>query len=463
MGKAMINEFPVVIYGNLEQASSPVVSKARVRIFYKYENRNGSYISDEFAEKLIQTLPYTPVKGIYDGGSQDYMDHGRERTQGRIYGIVPENPNFAWEQHIDEDGVSRTYGCADVLIFSALYPEAADIIGKPQSMELYADSIDGEWVYIRGRRFFKYTEGCFLGLQILGEQVEPCFEGAAFFSLDTLKQVVDQMEEYVAKFSQGGNEQMSKINFKISDSQKFDAIWSLLNDSYTEEGEWIVTYGVCDIYDDYALCYNYEAGTYERVYYTKDDETDTVELGERVKVFVIDVTEAEFTALNALRAIHGDTYEKVDEDMAALQEMSAEFEERGTKIEELEASVATLTTEAEEVAAQFEAAKEQHKADEATISELTEEVEGLKQFKLDVEKHEKEEVLSSYAELLSEDVLAKYTDEVIASYSAADLDKELAYELKQSNPSVFSQQPQIIPTHTPVVSGIEAILTKYQK
>jgi len=49
----MINEFPVVIYGNLEQTSSPVVSKARVRIFYKYENRNGSYISDEFAEKLI--------------------------------------------------------------------------------------------------------------------------------------------------------------------------------------------------------------------------------------------------------------------------------------------------------------------------------------------------------------------------------------------------------------------------
>jgi len=92
------------------------------------------------------------------------MDHGRERTQGRIYGIVPENPNFAWEQHIDEDGVARTYACADVLIFSALYPEAADIIGKPQSMELFADSIEGDWVYIKGRRYFKYTDGCFLGL-----------------------------------------------------------------------------------------------------------------------------------------------------------------------------------------------------------------------------------------------------------------------------------------------------------
>ena len=41
-------EFPVTIYGNLEKYNE-VLSKARCRIFYKYENRNGTYISDEFA------------------------------------------------------------------------------------------------------------------------------------------------------------------------------------------------------------------------------------------------------------------------------------------------------------------------------------------------------------------------------------------------------------------------------
>ena len=56
-------EFPVTIYNILEQIT-PTLSKARVRIFYKGANRNGSYITDEFAEKLISTLPYAPVKGI---------------------------------------------------------------------------------------------------------------------------------------------------------------------------------------------------------------------------------------------------------------------------------------------------------------------------------------------------------------------------------------------------------------
>ncbi|HAP33414.1 MAG TPA: hypothetical protein DCQ46_02765 [Lachnospiraceae bacterium] len=118
------SQFSVNLYGELEKLS-PVLSKGRCRIFYKYGNRNGSYISDEFAEKLISTLPYTPVKGIYDEESQDYTDHGTERDLGRIYGIVPENPNFAWETHLDEDGIQRVYACCDVYIFTAIYKEAA--------------------------------------------------------------------------------------------------------------------------------------------------------------------------------------------------------------------------------------------------------------------------------------------------------------------------------------------------
>jgi len=124
-----IYEFPVAVYGSLEKYNE-VLSKARCRIFYKYENRNGTYITDEFAEKLLNSLPYAPVKGIYSVNDDDYTDHGTERDQGRIYGIVPENPNISWEQHIDEDGVTRTYACSDVLIFTALYKEANEIIGK---------------------------------------------------------------------------------------------------------------------------------------------------------------------------------------------------------------------------------------------------------------------------------------------------------------------------------------------
>jgi hypothetical protein len=41
--------FPVTVYGNLEKFTD-VMSLGRCRIFYKYDNRNGTYITDEFAE-----------------------------------------------------------------------------------------------------------------------------------------------------------------------------------------------------------------------------------------------------------------------------------------------------------------------------------------------------------------------------------------------------------------------------
>ena len=47
----------------------------------------------------------------------------------------------------------------------------------------------------------------------------------------------------------GGKDEM---NFKISYNRVEQAIWSLLNDKYNEEGEWTVTYTICEVYDDYA-------------------------------------------------------------------------------------------------------------------------------------------------------------------------------------------------------------------
>ena len=450
-----IKEFPVSIYGNLEKLS-PVLSKARCRIFYKYENRNGTYITDEFAEKLINSLPYTPVKGIYDEFNEDYTDHGEKRNLGRIYGIVPENPNFSWENHLDEDGVERQYACTDVYIFSALYEEAGQIVGKSQSMELYQPSIKGDWTIINGKKLFKFENGCFLGLQVLGDEVEPCFEGASFFSLyNELKNMVQQLKKYSLNFNKGGMSEVAKLNFKLSDSQKHDAIWALLNDKYTEEGHWEITYTICDIYDDYALVYNYETGSHEQVYYTKNDATDSVELGKRKKCYVIDVTEDEKKALDALRAFNGGTYEKIDENVKDVDTIKQQNSEFSIKIEELNNSVATLTTERDTNAQNYTNAQ-------ATISTLTEELETLKNYKLNVETQEKEQVISSYSELLSEEILTSYREKISEYNSAKDLDKELAYELKQSNPTVFTKTPQYIPKdHS--TSGIEAILAKYKK
>ena len=452
----IIKEFPVTIYGNLKELN-PVLSKARCRIFYKYENRNGTYITDEFAQKLISSLPYTPVKGIYDNFDEDYTDHGLKRDLGRIYGIVPENPNFSWEKHLDEDEIEREYACCDVYIFTALYEEASQIVGKSQSMELYQPSIKGDWAIINGKKLFKFEDGCFLGLQILGDDVEPCFEGAAFFTFyNDLKNAIKKLEKYSLDSNiKGGKSEMTKLNFKLSDSQKHDAIWVLLNDKYAEESNWEITYTILDIYDDYALVYSYEAGSYERVYYTKNDETDSVELGARKKCYVIDITEEEKTALEALRAFNGGTYEKIDENIQEINTIKQQNSEFSIKIEELNNTVSTLTTERD-------TSVENYNNAQAQISTLTNELETLKDYKNSVETQEKEQVIASYSELLNNEILDSYKSKISEYSSATELDKELAYELKKTNLEVFTKTPQYLPKDTPN-TGIEAILAKYKK
>lgn len=455
----IIKEFPITIYGNLEKYND-VISKARCRIFYKKDNRNGTYITDEFAEKLISTIPYTPVKGIYDNFNEDYTDHGKERYLGRIYGIVPENPNFAWEEHEDEDGKVREYACVDILLFTALYEEAGDIVGKAQSMELYEPSIKGNWKIVEGKKVFVFEDACFLGLQILGTEVEPCFEGAAFFSLYTsLKDMVEKIEQYTLNFqkkTEGGKEEMPSINFKLSDNQKHDALWTLLNPNFNEEGGWEIVYAICDIYDDYAVTYNYENGSYERVYYKKDDSSDSLELGERKKCYIVDVTEEEKNALATIQALNGGNYVKADETFSKVEDLEGKISDFEQKIEEKDTAISTLTTERDDAQHNYENA-------ENTITALNSELETLKSYKLQIETKEKEEVLSKYSEQLNDEILTSYREK-IADYTASDLDKDLAYELVKSNPAIFTKnpQPQYILKDEPK-GGIEEILAKYRK
>lgn len=446
-------EFPVSVYGKLEKYND-VLSKGRCRIFYKYGNRNGTYITDEFSEKLLSTIAYAPVKGIYE--YDDFTDHGARRSEGRIYGIVPENPHLQWEEHEDEDGVARTYACVDVLIFTALYKEASDIIGKAQSMELYEPSLQYHREIIHGQQYIVFDEGCFLGLQVLGKDVEPCFEGAAFFQLqENIEEVVKKIQEIEMTYSKGGQKEMPQMNFKLSDSQKFDALWSLLNPNYTEEGNWTIDYAICDVYDEYALAYSYENAQYERVYYTKNDETDSVTLGEKVRVYVVDVTEKEKTTLDTLRDLNGGTYELVNENLEHAQENAEKISGFELKVTELENNIATLNTEKSAVQSSYE-------LEHQKVESLTAENEGLKQYKLSIEAEQKNAVFTEYKDKLSEEILDTYREKA-AEYSVADLDKELAYELKKTNFSFYEKKDNGYLRKDVQKNGIDEILARYVK
>jgi hypothetical protein len=446
-------EFPVSVYGKLEKYND-VLSKGRCRIFYKYGNRNGTYITDEFSEKLLSTIAYAPVKGIYE--YDDFTDHGARRSEGRIYGIVPENPHLQWEEHEDEDGVARAYACVDVLIFTALYKEASDIIGKAQSMELYEPSLQYHREIIHGQQYIVFDEGCFLGLQVLGKDVEPCFEGAAFFQLqENIEEVVKKIQEIEMTYSKGGQKEMPQMNFKLSDSQKFDALWSLLNPNYTEEGNWTIDYAICDVYDEYALAYSYENAQYERVYYTKNDETDSVALGEKVRVYVVDVTEKEKTTLDTLRDLNGGTYELVNENLEHAQENAEKISGFELKVTELENNIATLNTEKSAVQSSYE-------LEHQKVESLTAENEGLKQYKLSIEAEQKNAVFTEYKDKLSEEILDTYREKA-AEYSVADLDKELAYELKKTNFSFYEKKDNGYLRKDVQKNGIDEILARYVK
>ena len=499
MNNTVNMDFPITVYGNLEKFTD-VMSIGRCRIFYKYGNRNGTYITDEFAEELIKTLPYTPVKGIYDTG--DYTDHGEKREEGRIYGIVPgpQDIGFAWEKHVDEDGVEREYACVNVYYYTALYEEAGEICGKSQSMELYKKSVKGSWQIIGGKRYYVFEKASFLGIQVLGDDVEPCFEGAAFFSLyESVKDLYEKLEQYQNNFQnhgEGGNI-MPTFTFKVSDSQKYDFLWALLNVNCTEENNWAVEYGICDIYDEYAIVRNYAEGKFERVYYTKNDETDSLEITNKEDCYIIDVSEAEKNALKALHEMNNSTYENVDSNFvgaASLEEANATLATANARIEELDASVNSLTeqnsefstkieelgnenstlkseketatTLLNEVTDKFTTASNDLAAAQSTIEALTAERDALATYKKTIVDNEKKAVIAGYTEQLDADIIATYIENM-DNYTAEQLDMELTYKVKVTRPELFAKGnvgvAYIPKDTTSQIGGLEALLSKYEK
>ena len=253
-----------------------------------------------------------------------------------------------------------------------------------------------------------------------------------------------------------------ELNFKVSDSQKFNAIWSLLNDKYNEEDGWLITYGIQDIYDDYALVFSYENNRYERVKYTKNDETDTVELGEITVVYVLDITESEKATIERMREAAG-SYELLEEKfnagVQAIEENGAlneKINEYSTKISELESGVATLNTEKETAESNYAAATQ-------TISELTEENESLKSYKYAAEKAKKQAVVDSYSELLGNEIIEEFSAKLDEYADETALDMALAYELKKTNLSVFTKTPTYLPKPEDNEGGLAELLSKYKK
>lgn len=461
------NTLDVSLYGNVEQVTD-TLSKCRVRIFYIGMNRNRTYISEDFAKQLISSLPYAPVKGIFNKDSLDYEDHGQDNTDGRIYGIVAADPNFAWEKHTDDDGVTREYACADVLLFTGLYPEANLIPSKSQSMEIYRKTLKGEW-RISGddnQPFFYFQSGCLVGLQALGDEVEPCFEGAAFYSLvNELKEVVAYYQNFTKK-EEKAKMSIDKALFRISDDEKADMLFDLINPNFNENGGWELNGLITKVYDDYALCVNKNG--YQRAYYTKNN--DDIVLGEIVPVKIVDVTESEYTALEGMKSDY-ESYEALRNDFTETKEkvqaLAAENAEFKTKEQEYEKTISEDEGKIEEFTSKINAYEAEKVELNKKINDITNENQTLLEFKKSIEKDQKISILSKYEEHLT-DATISMLKEKMDEYSVTDFKKEVCTAAVESDETIFnkSSEPELVfknkASDLEPESGVLKLLNKYK-
>ena len=175
---------------------SPLISKCEVKVLYIGENRNRSFITKEVATEMAQSLPGCPIVGYYIEKIEDFGDHGDQiiidvdgvkfNKLTKPYGFIDLNTKI-WFQKFEEsddfgNSIIREYLMTEGYLWTGQFEESRRVIddGNPQSMELDEKTLKGHWStdINRGVDFFIINDAIFSKLCILGEDIEPCFEGA---------------------------------------------------------------------------------------------------------------------------------------------------------------------------------------------------------------------------------------------------------------------------------------------
>lgn len=194
---------------------SPLISKCEIKVLYVGQNRNRSFISKEVAAEMAKTLPGTPIVGYYSDKEEDFRDHGDQMVIDgdgikfncltKPYGFVSTDTKVWFKEFEDTDDfgnkILREYLMCEGYLWTEQYKEAQAIIneGRPHSMELDEKTLKGHWSTDNnsGLEFFIINDAIFSKLCILGENVEPCFEGSAVTAPDVSSTFTKNNDEFV--------------------------------------------------------------------------------------------------------------------------------------------------------------------------------------------------------------------------------------------------------------------------
>ena len=224
---------------------NPLMSSCEIKVLYLGENRNHSYITKEVATDMAKTLRGAPIVGYFKEEAGDFRDHGdrvimdeegiKFECMTKPYGFVAPDAKVWFQKFEDTDEFgnveTREYLMTTGYLWTGQYEEAKLAVeeGRPQSMELDVETLDGHWStnHKTGMDFFIINDAIFSKLCILGEDVEPCFEGASVtapevskkFSLDdNFKNTLYTMMQDLKFALEGGNNMDMEQNLVVEET-----------------------------------------------------------------------------------------------------------------------------------------------------------------------------------------------------------------------------------------------------
>lgn len=350
-------------------------------------------------------LPGSPIVGVFDETTNDFIEHTRELriTDNDVelvditkpYGFVPTDAKVWFQQFTDDDGITREYLVTEAYIWSTIYPESKRLLtsGDNQSMELNKKSIKGNWTNLdkSSKRFFIINEAFIEKLCILGENYEPCFEGAQIKSNFSLHDEFEELRNMVYAMANDLKEFYNKGGTDVEDE--------VLNNEIVETPEVQETPAV----EEEFTCHEDEK---KKAEFAKDDAEDKKDEKN------VDNSDEENKSEN-------------EEDMKDKEEEKKDKENNYSVASE-EKIQYNLEEVAEYVAlkADFDALSDKYSALEQDHNALLAEIEPLRTFKCEQDRKAKQEMIDSFYMLSDED--KKDVCENIDKYSLNDIEAQLA-------------------------------------
>jgi len=390
---------------------TPNIGRLKVRVFSKYGNRNGSYITDAVADQLIQSAigGNTPVVGFFDPETNSWASHTGPMI-ANAYGYVEDF--LGWQSFDDTDGVARDYAVFSVVLFTDYFDEARKILGQNQSMELDPASITGEWADIENQPYYVYKTAKMLGFCVIGDH-EPCFSVSSFF----------------AKNDENYNNQYEKFASLLSDLKvKVEATEKDMGGEHP-----------MDVFENQVA-------------------VEEIQEAPEVEVNVVEETTAP------------ENFEKEEEQVEVTVEETevtepTEFELLQQRFEELQASYDALQERFDQVSNEFSAFQTSANEELETLrnqnTELQASVQNYEAQAIEIEENRKNILLEKYEKMLDAEEIAPIR-EASKDYSYEELESKLAVMFVNAKMN-GSEEVQKVPLPEPQESQFALLMKKYRK